>query len=207
MPSKAHLTSHSRMSGSRWVIKPLWLSGSWSSFLYSSSVYSCHLFLISLLLLGPYHFVLYWAHLFMKCSLVISNFLEKISSLSHSIVFLYFFALITEEGFLISPCHSFPIIQHPWQVWYSKVKTLSRKKWDLEIQDRNIWVSTVNNPETPDSPEPSMEVTCFSLLKAHAPSPPTPTLMEDKAEGIYSYKITWTLFSIFPDLPSGHSNN
>ena len=50
--------------------------------------------------------VLYWAHLCMKCSLGISNFLEEISSLSHSIVFLYFFALITEEGFLISPCYS-----------------------------------------------------------------------------------------------------
>ena len=33
------------------------------------------------------------------------NFLEVISSLSHSIVFLHFFALITEEGFLISPCY------------------------------------------------------------------------------------------------------
>ena len=32
MLSKAHLTSHSRMSGSRWVITP-WLSGSWRSFL------------------------------------------------------------------------------------------------------------------------------------------------------------------------------
>ena len=42
----------------------------------------------------------------MKCSLGISNFLEEISSLSHSIVFLYFFALIPEEGFLISPCYS-----------------------------------------------------------------------------------------------------
>ena len=42
----------------------------------------------------------------MKCSLGISNFLEEISSLSHSIVFLYFFALIIEEGFLISPCCS-----------------------------------------------------------------------------------------------------
>ena len=42
----------------------------------------------------------------MKCSLGVSNFLEEISSLSHSIVFLYFFALITEEGFLISPCYS-----------------------------------------------------------------------------------------------------
>ena len=38
----------------------------------------------------------------MKCSLGISNFLEEISSLSHSIVFLYFFALMTEEGFLLS---------------------------------------------------------------------------------------------------------
>ena len=36
----------------------------------------------------------------------ISNFLEEISSLSHSVVFLYFFALITEEGFLISSCYS-----------------------------------------------------------------------------------------------------
>ena len=44
---KAHLTSHSRMSGYRWVITPSWLSGSLGSFLYSSSVYSCHLFLIS----------------------------------------------------------------------------------------------------------------------------------------------------------------
>ena len=42
----------------------------------------------------------------MKYSLGISNFLEEISSLSHSVVFLYFFALITEEDFLISPCYS-----------------------------------------------------------------------------------------------------
>ena len=42
----------------------------------------------------------------MKCSLGISTFLEEMSSLPHSVVFLYFFALITEEGFLISPCYS-----------------------------------------------------------------------------------------------------
>jgi len=36
----------------------------------------------------------------MKCSLDISAFLEEISSLSHFVVFLYFFALITDEGFL-----------------------------------------------------------------------------------------------------------
>ena len=38
----------------------------------------------------------------MKYFLGVSNFLEEISSLSHSIVFLYFFALIAEEGFFIS---------------------------------------------------------------------------------------------------------
>ena len=42
----------------------------------------------------------------MEWSLGISNFLEEIDSFSHSIVFLYFFALIIEEGFLISSCYS-----------------------------------------------------------------------------------------------------
>ena len=42
----------------------------------------------------------------MKNSLSISDFLEEISSLSQSNVVLYFFALVTEEGFLISPCYS-----------------------------------------------------------------------------------------------------
>ena len=50
--------------------------------------------------------VLYRTHLCMKCSLGISNFLEEISRLSYCIVLLYFFALITEEGFLISPGYS-----------------------------------------------------------------------------------------------------
>ena len=41
-----------------------------------------------------------------KCSLGICNFLEEISSLSHSVVFLYFFTMIAEEGFVISSCYS-----------------------------------------------------------------------------------------------------
>ena len=56
MLPEAHLTSHSRMSDSRWVTLPLWLFRSFRPLLYSSSVYSCHLFLISSALLGPYHF-------------------------------------------------------------------------------------------------------------------------------------------------------
>ena len=62
--------------------------------------------------LGPYYFCPLLCPCLMKCSLGVSNFFEKISSLSHSIVFLDFFALITEEGFLISPCYSLePCVQ------------------------------------------------------------------------------------------------
>ena len=69
-------------------------------------MYYCHCFLISSAFFRFITSVLYCAHLCMKCSLGVSNILEEISSLSHSTVFLYFFALITEEGFLISPYYS-----------------------------------------------------------------------------------------------------
>ena len=46
MLPKAHLTLHCRMSGFKWLITSLWLSGLWRSFLYRS-VYSCHIFLTS----------------------------------------------------------------------------------------------------------------------------------------------------------------
>ena len=69
MLPKALLTSHSRMFGSRWVIIPSWLSGSWRSFLYSSSVYSCHLFLIP----SAYHF---WLGAYHFCPLLCSSLHE-----------------------------------------------------------------------------------------------------------------------------------
>jgi len=107
MLPKAHLTLHFRLSGPRWVITPLWLSGSWRSFFVQ---FLC-VFLPLILNIFCFCYVhtisiLYWAHLCMKCSLGISNFLEEISGLSHSFVFLYFFAPITEEGFLFSPFYS-----------------------------------------------------------------------------------------------------
>jgi len=69
-------------------------------FLYSS-VYSCHLFLTSSAFVRAVS-LLYCAHLCTKHSLGMANFLEELSSPSHSIAFLYFFALISEEVFLIS---------------------------------------------------------------------------------------------------------
>ena len=57
MPSKAHLTSHSRMSGSGRVTTAWWLSVLLRSFLYSSSVYSFHLFFISSASVRPLPFL------------------------------------------------------------------------------------------------------------------------------------------------------
>ena len=105
MLSKAHLTSHSRMSGSRWVIPPLWLYGSWRSYLFSSVCY-CHLFLISFASVRFILFMSFIVPIFAWNVPGISNFLDAISSLSHSIVFFYFFWLFPEEGFLISLCCS-----------------------------------------------------------------------------------------------------
>ena len=47
MLPKAHLTSHFKKSGSRWVTTPSWSSRSLRFFIYSSSVYYCQLFLVS----------------------------------------------------------------------------------------------------------------------------------------------------------------
>ena len=94
MLCKAHLTSHSRMYGSRWVITPSWLSGSWRSFLYSSS-YSCHLFLIFPLLLGQSHF----------CPL-----------LSLSLHETFPWNLIFLKRFLVLPILLFPSISFHWSL-------------------------------------------------------------------------------------------
>ena len=74
----------------------------------------------------------------MKCSFGISDFLEEIPSLSHSVVFLYFFALITEEGFLISSCCSLELcIKKRWQEY-----TEEPHKKDLPDQDNHDGVIT-----------------------------------------------------------------
>ena len=48
-----------------------------------------------------------------------------ISSLCHSIVFLYFFALVAEEGFLISPCYSLELWLHCVK-WHSETISTGR---------------------------------------------------------------------------------
>ena len=95
MLPKAHLTSLSKMSGSRGVITPSWLSGPWRSFLYSSSVYSCYLFLVSSASVMSILFLSFIVPIFVWNVLLVSLICYKRSHLAHSLALLYFFALFT----------------------------------------------------------------------------------------------------------------
>ena len=110
MLSKAQLTSNCRMSGSRCMATPLWLSRSlrpFFFFFFNSSVYSCHLFLISYASVRSILFLSLILPIFAwNVPLVSLIFLKEISSLSHSVFSLYFFVLFTKEGFLISPSYT-----------------------------------------------------------------------------------------------------
>ena len=92
MLPKAHLTSHSRMSGSRWVITPSWLSRSLRSFLYRSSVYSCHPFLISSASVGSIPFLSFIVSIFAWNVPVVSLIFLK-RSLIFPILFFSFISL------------------------------------------------------------------------------------------------------------------
>ena len=107
MLPRAHLTSHSSMS----ICGESVVSDHTIMVIWVIKTFFC-IFLLCILthLLSLFCFCwvltvsdLYYAHPCIKCSLNISNFLEEISSLSHSIAFLYFLALFIKEGFLISP--------------------------------------------------------------------------------------------------------
>ena len=76
---KAHLTSHSTISSSRWVITPLRLSGSWRSFFVFFCVFLPPLINIFCFCQVHPFSVLYCVHLCMKSSLDISTFLDNIS--------------------------------------------------------------------------------------------------------------------------------
>ena len=86
MLPKAHLTSHSRMSGSRWMIIPSWLSVSWRSFLYSSG-YFCHLYLISSGSVRSIPFLSFIVPLFAWNVLLVSLILLKRSLVFHILLF------------------------------------------------------------------------------------------------------------------------
>ena len=105
MLPKAYLTSHSRMFGSSPVIIPLWLSGSWRSFLYSS-VYSCYLFLIFSASVRSLPFLSFIEPIFAWNIPLVSQIFLKIS-LVFPILLFSFISCIDHLGrLLISPCYS-----------------------------------------------------------------------------------------------------
>ena len=89
MLPKVHLALNSRMAGSRWVIIPSWLSGSWISFLYSSSVYCCHLFLISSFFIWSVHFLSFIKPIFVWNVSLVSLIFSKRSLVFPILLFSY----------------------------------------------------------------------------------------------------------------------
>ena len=129
MLPKADMTSHSRMSDSRWVITPSWLPGSWRSFLYSHSVYSCHLFKYLLLLFRSIPFLSFivpifaWkvplaSLIFLKRSLVFPILLFSSISLHWSLrkAFLSLLAILWN---LHSDGNIFPFLLCLWCLFFS----------------------------------------------------------------------------------------
>ena len=87
----------------------------------------------------------------MKCSLDSPSFLEEISRLSYSIVFLYF-ALFIEEGPVISPCYSLELciqlgisllfsLAFPFSSFLSYLQSLLRQSVCL-LTFLFLWVSS-----------------------------------------------------------------
>ena len=120
MLPKGHLTLDFRMSNSRWVITPLWLSGSLRYFLYISSVYFCHLLISSA---GAYRFCLFLVPIFAwNVALVSLIFLKR------SLVFpILLFSSISLQRFLCLLAFE-PEIQLPTSAESSKKQESSRKK-------------------------------------------------------------------------------
>ena len=100
MLPKAHLTSHSRISNSRWVTMPLWLSESLRAFLYSYSLYSCYLFLISSASVRSILFLSFIVPILAWNVPLVSLIFLKISVVSHFIVFLYLLHWSLRKPFL-----------------------------------------------------------------------------------------------------------
>ena len=86
--------------------------------------------------------VLYCAHFCIKYSLGISNFLEEISSLSHSIVFLYFFGLIEDRGSFPPADISFDAIETAFNFSQSRRHTRPKRDPLNEAADATFGCNT-----------------------------------------------------------------
>ena len=135
-------------------------------FLYSSSLSSCHLFLISSVLLIPYIFCPLLCPSCMKYSLGVSNFLEEISAAAAT--------LLQSCPTLCDPIDGSPpgsaipgILQARTLVWVA-ISFSSARKWKVKVKSLSrVWLLatpwTVVHPW--DSPGKNTGVGCHFLLQ------------------------------------------
>ena len=170
MLPETHLTLHPGMwSCVQWSHHHGYLHND-DVFLYSSPMYSCHLFLISSASVRSIPFLSFIVPIFVWNIPLVSNFLEDISSLSHSIVFLYFFAVITEEGFIISPCYSLEVciqmvylsfFSYPLaSLLFSAICKASSDNYFAFLHFFFLWLHWANS----DNPELSSHLKIFNLI-------------------------------------------
>ena len=98
-------------------------------------------------------------------SLGISNFLEEISSLSHSVIFLYFFALIAEESFLISPSYSLELCIQMLISFLFSLKEQSRRSWE-RFWEPSAYLTKCANSGSKDAFCRAMSSPCVILRPA-----------------------------------------
>ena len=104
----------------------------------------------------------------MKYSLGISNFLEEVSSLSHSIVFLYFFALITEKGFLIWAWQPTPVFL-PGESHGQRI-LVGYSPWGCKESDTTEWLTLSLFP-LQNLPQLSLPAKLYSQSWSCTPDP------------------------------------
>ena len=126
---KAPSTSHSRMSGSRWVITPSWLCGSWRSVLYSFSVYSCYLFLISSVSVRSIPFL----------SFIVANYKLMLGTQLHALPLYFGFLFLPFQVLLLIQCLFQTVFWHYVQSTYLhpfKLKDITAHWKDLSVAIR-----------------------------------------------------------------------
>ena len=148
MLSKAHLTSHFRMSGSRWVITSSWLSGSWRSFLYlacRSLNYECGLCIPLRYILGllyaslppEWHWCSPWDPLWHAMSLISKRIITVNFSLNGTDLFVLSLSHLHKLRPRCKPIKKKKDV--PWQ----SPSTVSRKFLFFLIKKKFFWLRHV----------------------------------------------------------------